>query len=65
MKRQGWFVGPIKQIASASAALFSFFVGWVSADGDWSACIGEEMGISIAESVVMSEKLEFLEKTGR
>jgi hypothetical protein len=53
-----------KQIAG-SPALYSFFVGWVSADDKWSACIEleERMGISVAESVAMSEKPESLEKS--
>jgi hypothetical protein len=48
-----------KQIAG-SPALYSFFVGWVSADDKWSACtkLGEQMCISVAESVMMSKKPE-------
>jgi hypothetical protein len=56
-----WFAGPIKQIAGAPA-LYSFFI---STDDRWSACTGEEMGISVAESVVISdsEKPESSEKS--
>ena len=57
-----WFAGPIKQIAGA-LALHSPFVGWVSADGKWSACTEEEMGIGVAESVVISEKPESSERS--
>ncbi len=57
-----WFTGPIRQIAGAPPVLYSMFVGWVSADDKRSACTEEEMGIGVAEPVVMLEKAEFLEK---
>jgi hypothetical protein len=50
-----WFAGPIKQIGGAPA-LYSFFVGWISADGKWSTWTEEEKGISVTESVVTSGK---------
>jgi hypothetical protein len=59
-----WFSGPIKQIAGAPRSLrYSICLGCVNADGTWSACTEEEMGISVAEPVVMSEKPESLEKS--
>jgi hypothetical protein len=57
-----WFAGPIKQIGGAPA-LYFFFVGWVSANDKWSVCTEEKMGISVAESVVISEKPESSEKS--
>src|SRR6266576_2013474 len=59
-----WFAGPIKQIAGAPA-LYSFFVGWVSADDKWPARTEEKMGISVSKSVVTSEKPkpEYLERS--
>ena len=57
-----WFVGPIKHIAGAPD-LYSFFVDWVGADIKRSVRTEERMGISVTKSVVMSEKLESLEKS--
>jgi hypothetical protein len=57
-----WFAGPIKQIAG-TPALYSLFVGWASVDGKWLACTEEETGISVAGSVVISEKPESSEKS--
>jgi hypothetical protein len=57
--------GGSREADRSSSALYSFFVGWVSADYKWSACIEleERMGISVAESVAMSEKPESVEKS--
>jgi hypothetical protein len=55
-----WFAGPIKQIAGAPALSTPFSL--VSADEKRSARTEITMGISVTESVVISEKPESLEK---
>ncbi len=57
-----WFAGPVKQIAGAPV-LCSTCVGCVNADDERSARTEEEMGVSVVEPVVMSEKPELLEKS--
>ena len=57
-----WFVGPVKQIAGAPD-LYSFLVDWVNADDKWSVRTEKKMGISVTESVVISDKPESLEKS--
>jgi hypothetical protein len=55
-----WFAGPIKQIAGAPALSTPFSLA--SADEKRSARTEIKMGISVTESVVISEEPESLEK---